>query len=418
MGKGNFEESNIINTGFIDTDNFEKSFNNESNSDLEKVTEEFYGLEYEEVDDIDVDRFREHPFDADKIRIEQQMLSLKYIYDLMEENKIIRPEFQRNRVWTERRRKSLLIESLMLRIPIPAFYFYENEESDYIVIDGLQRLSTIQEFINNGFKLSGLEYLENNCGGRNFSELDMKYQQRIYRTQLAVNILDARSPFNVILDIFRRVNTGGMSLKPQEIRNALAKSKTRQFLKMLYSSSEFQKATRGKVRDDRMDGQELVLRFIAFYKAYNFKDKTVNYNSGDIAVFLDSALQDLNKATHAELSEYEKAFKRAMNFSLRLFREYTFRKCYVYENGNGVYSNIDIINKALYTSWAVILSDPSLEESLIEVLESKMLYKLAEYLTIDYNYNTCLTQGTNSTRSIKYSFYKANEILKEALQDA
>ncbi|WP_434748036.1 DUF262 domain-containing protein [Paenibacillus amylolyticus] len=389
----------------------------EDNGRIEELVDEFYGFEYEENEyEEQEDENYERPFDADKIRIDQQMLSLKYLTDLMKEKQIIlNPGFQRNKVWNEKKRKSLLIESLMLRIPIPAFYFYENEDSKFIVIDGLQRLSTIAEFINGDFRLFGLEYLEEYCGGKKFSELDVKYQQRIYRTQLAVNILDARSPSNVVFDIFRRVNTGGISLKPQEIRNAISKNHTRQLLKSLYASEEFREATRGRIKDDRMDGQEFILRFIAFYKAYNFDEGTLNYYSGNIAAFLDNAVLKLNETNNKEIEEFMVAFKRAMVAAKKLFKEYAFRKCYVNSNGY-VYSNLDIINKSLYTSWAVVLSNPRFID--IEFLEfgDEVLNKLAKQLTEDVTYNTLLTQGTNSTRSVQYSFLKAKEILSEVLK--
>jgi hypothetical protein len=247
---------------------------------VEEAVDEYYGFEHEEDSYDEDEKVNEHPFDSDKIRIDQQMLSLKYVTELMREKQIIlNPDFQRNKVWTERKRKSLLIESLMLRIPIPAFYFYENEDAKFIVIDGLQRLSTIREFINDEFRLFGLEYLED-CDGKTFSELEIKYQQRIYRTQLAVNILDARSPSNVMFDIFRRVNTGGISLKPQEIRNAISKPNTRNLLKELFKSNEFKSATRGRIKDDRMDGQEFILRFLAFHQAYDFQAGKLNFLIG------------------------------------------------------------------------------------------------------------------------------------------
>lgn len=386
----------------------------DNNTFIEKHTEEFYGLEYEELDSEDDSDGIERPFDADKIRIDQQMLSLRYIYDLMRDGQInTSPDFQRNKVWKERKRKSLLIESLMLRIPIPAFYFYESEDSRFTVIDGQQRITTIFDFINNDFKLFGLEYLEDECGGKTFSQLDIKYQQRIFRTQLAVNILDARSPVNVVFDIFRRVNTGGVSLKPQEIRNAIAKGGVRKLLKDLFQSNEFQQATRGRIKDDRMDGQELVLRFIAFFKAYDYEKGLVKYNTGDLALFLDETLGFLNTLDNSEFKAYKDAFICSMIRSQQLFKEYAFRKCYFNSVANKVYGNIDIINKAMFTSWAVILANPKYNNIDFDVLSDIALKRLAYHLENDRYYSTYLTQGTNSTNAVNYTFYKANEILME-----
>lgn len=389
--------------------------------EVEVLVDNYYGFEYEVEEFDEADEDSEHPFDAEKIRIDQQMLSLKYLVELMKEKQLVlNPGFQRNKVWRERKRKSLLIESLMLRIPIPAFYFYENEDSQFIVIDGLQRLSTLKEFIDGEFRLSGLEYLEKQCGGKTFSELEIKYQQRIYRTQVAVNILDARSPSNVVFDIFRRVNTGGISLKPQEIRNAISKHRTRTLLKTLYNSKEFQDATRKRIKDDRMDGQELILRFYAFYKAYDYEKGELDYKTGNIAAFLDSALLSLNEASSDEIAMFEKDFKRAMKISLDIFGSYTFRKCYLdtdwlKKERELVYSRVDIINKALYTSWGVILADPKYINFDFSDYGERILNKLAAELTFFGEYNTMLTQGTNSTRSVQYCFSKANKMLTEVI---
>lgn len=381
---------------------------------LEQINEEYYGIEYE--DDFIVDEDIEHPFDADKIRIDQQMLSLKYIYDLMEEGEIdTSPSFQRNKVWTERKRKSLLIESLMLRIPIPTFYFYENEESKFIVIDGQQRLTTIRDFINNKFKLSGLEYLQESCGGKFFKELDLKYQQRINRTQFAVNILDSRSPLNVLFDIFRRVNTGGVSLKPQEIRNAIAKENIRNFLKKLSTSDMFIRATRSRVKDDRMDAQELVLRYIAFNKIYKEQDGDVDYNKGDLTSYLDYVMFELNNLSISELNEIECEFYKSMDRVYKLLGKYCFRKVYIDDNGNIKSGKVDIINKSLFTSWSVVLSDYKYSDLDYKNISKETTYKLAEYLTNDYEYNTILTQGTNSRKSININFNMTQKILNEVI---
>ncbi|MDE7045898.1 MAG: DUF262 domain-containing protein, partial [Acetatifactor sp.] len=197
-----------------------------------KLEAEEAGFDYEfEEAEYDDEQEKEQPFDAEKIRVDQQMLSVKYMLELMEQDLIeLNPGYQRRRVWNDNKKKSLLIESLMLRIPIPAFYFYENEDGKYQVIDGQQRLTTMKEFVNGDFRLTGLEYLGKDYNKKKFEDLDTKYIQRIYRTQIAVNILDARSPKNVIYDIFRRVNTGGVILNPQEMRNAICKQEVRDFL--------------------------------------------------------------------------------------------------------------------------------------------------------------------------------------------
>lgn len=135
----------------LDSDNLETK--------IERLEAEAAGFDYEiENTETEDEEIKEQPFDAEKIRVDQQMLSVKYMLELMEQNLIeLNPGYQRRRVWKDNKRKSLLIESLMLRIPIPAFYFYENEDGKYQVIDGQQRLTTIKEFVYGEFRLTGLE---------------------------------------------------------------------------------------------------------------------------------------------------------------------------------------------------------------------------------------------------------------------
>src|SRR5436190_1452341 len=99
------------------------------------------------------------PYDPKQIRVDPKVFSVRQIIDMIEENELdLAPDFQRLRVWRPRQ-KSLLIESLLLRIPLPAFYFSADNEGRLQVVDGVQRLSTIQEFVTGGMRLENLEYL-------------------------------------------------------------------------------------------------------------------------------------------------------------------------------------------------------------------------------------------------------------------
>ena len=320
---------------------------------IEKMRVENLGLEYEEENNCGLleqesEKEDEQPFNPEKIRVDQQMLSVKYMLELMDEGLIeLNPGYQRNKVWKDNRRKSLLIESLMLRIPIPAFYFYENENGEYQVIDGQQRLTTIREFVSGKFKLSGLEYLGREYNKKVFKELDIKYVQRIYRTQIAVNILDARSPKKVIYDIFRRVNTGGVNLNPQEMRNAICKQETRDFLIKSTKNKNYLMATRGKIKDERMDAQELVLRFYAFYMSYNYDKECVYYDYKNISTMLDVQIENLNKYSHEKLDVLYKKFDEAMRRCYLLFGEYAFSK--IGWKNNEIIRKADYINKSLFS---------------------------------------------------------------------
>ena len=327
---------------------------------LQRAEAEFVGLDYEielENTEDDLDGGKEVPFNADKIRIEQQMLSLKYIMELIDADLMeLNPGYERNRVWKDKKKKSLLIESLMLRIPIPAFYFYENKDTKFQVIDGQQRLATIHEFVNNKFSLTGMEYLSETCNRKYFKDLDIKYQQRIYRTQIAVNILDARSPQTVIFDIFRRINTGGMKLNPQEMRNAVCTPAVREFLKQSTKNKNFLIATRELVKDERMDAQELVLRFYAFSQLYDYEKCELVNEYSSISLMLDEAVEKLKQMDKKEFTGLYHQFDEAMRRCYSAFGDYCFAKITMEDDKIKLVSR-DYINKSLFTAFSVIIME-------------------------------------------------------------
>lgn len=383
---------------------------------IEKMVEEEMGVEYEDNDEDaenDEDYSDEKPFDAEKIRVDQQMLSVKYMLELMEHNMIdLSPDYQRHPVWKDNKRKSLLIESLMLRIPIPAFYFYEQKSGKYQVIDGQQRLLTIKEFVDERFKLSGLEYLGDKYNQKKFSDLEMKYVQRIYRTQIAVNVLDARSPRRVIYDIFRRVNTGGISLNPQEMRNAICKPEVRKFLKKSIKNENYLKATRKKVKDIRMDAQELVLRFYAFYMIYDYKKNQVDYTFSSIATLLDDTIEKLNTMEDEQTEKLYQLFDISMKRCFALFGDYSFSKLQI-EN-NEVSRARDYINKSLFSAFSVLLLHPKYETISLHELDDKrpkILNNLALKLQ-EHKYINAITNATGDKRNVAAAFGYSKEVLE------
>lgn len=392
---------------------------------IAELQDELYGLEPEHTDteddkDISADKqdvLIEQPFDADRIRVEQKMLSVKYCKEMLDSHKLhLSPGFQRNKVWRERKRKSLLIESLMLRIPIPAFYFYEDEDSNYYVIDGLQRLWTIQEYLEGGFRLRELQYLQSVCGDMKFVDLPPKYINRIYQTQLAVNVIDSRTPSQVKFDIFRRINTGGVPLNTQEIRNSIAKPEVRQFLKDMTNSEEFASAT-GGVNDIRMAAQELVLRFIAFYNAFDRITDKLSYEGGNMEAFLDEAFNGLNKLARDQLMlqihQLSAVFKLAMVNASALFGRYAFRA--IRNNDLEEGAKRRFLNRSLFASSSVILADRDLMTKDLVSKRGKVLRILAQELEVNEEYASSLTVGTGDTKRVKTNFQVTKKIIERSL---
>lgn len=298
-----------------------------------------------------------YPYDPDKIRISTSNLSIDYIYKMIKNKEIdLHPEYQRYFVWTDITKKSRLIESILLRIPLPVFYIAQDKEELNTVIDGLQRLTVIENFIDNKFNLKGLEYL-NECEGCYFNKvnskkLEPKYIRRIEATQLTFNVIDPQTPEDVKFDIFRRLNEGGKPLNRQEIRNSMARLHVREFIRSLVECEEFQKATDHSISNVRMVDQEMALKLVAFYLQQNSRrlKEFVTYK-GNMSVFLDKTLEYLNRFSGNDpiFSEILNAFKSAMKNAYYLFGEYTFRK-------NRTGNRRPAINTQLFLTFSVLLS--------------------------------------------------------------
>ena len=384
---------------------------------MEKAGNDFLGVENTEeeiTEDIS------SPFNPEDINIQQQLLSVKYLHELHTEDAInLSPDFQRGYVWKENKRKSHLIESLMLSIPIPAFYLYEtgadsNDDYEFSVIDGQQRLTTIFDFLNDKFRLSSLEYLGDSYNGSRFSELPPKIKSRINRTQLSLNILSYDSPHRIIYDIFKRINTGGKALNNQEMRNAVSTNNTRKLLNLCTESEEFLSATNRRVKTLRLDHHELVLRFFAFYRIYDFEGKKVNYQSSNIVDLLNNENENLNKIISQEnLIQYLEIFKTSMSSCFKLFEDKAFVKV-SYNKEKEEYEYSMLINKPLFSAFSVILANREYEDINFGNYSRVALDKLTQKLEDPTNFMSIST-STNSKSKVENYFKMCQEIIDECL---
>jgi hypothetical protein len=377
---------------------------------------------YEPEDDTERVSTEPTPYDPEKIKVRRDTFSIYQVFDMMDKKNgdiDLNPEFQRNFVW-DNARKSLLIESILLGIPIPVLYFAENKSGEYHVVDGMQRLTTIKQYLNNEFALKNLEYLKE-CEGMYYKKTDRikdskvlnrKYSRRIEQAQLNINIIEASSPSDVKYDIFKRLNTGGRPLNNQEIRNCLAVQGVRNFLREMALSTEFKNATGGGISDIRMDAQEMVLRFSGFYLAR--VNNRMTY-PGEMNPFLDQTMDKLNEMTKKELDDISKAFTNSMNICYHLFGKYCFRKClseHLLPN-----SKKQLINKSLFITWAIEVLN--FKEP---VLKKKINYEeMAEILAKEFDkkgeYYSVVTINTSSIKSLDVAFSYAKKILKQKIKN-
>lgn len=397
-------------------------------SNLKRVTNdinesEYDGIEYDEENDIH-SKNEINPYDPELIRVDTRNLSMNYIHQMMvsEEKEIdLSPEFQRNFVWNDITRKSRLIESLLLRIPLPVFYFSQDKEGKYQVIDGVQRLTVIKSFLNNEFKLKNLEYLKE-CEGKYYKKypekhregmeyIDSKYVRWLNQTQLVCNIIDPQTPPKVKFDIFRRINTGGVGLNPQEIRNCLSNDKTRKFLKTLSISNEFKEATDNSVSSTRMADQELVLRFVAFFYYKVLGNPNLVYKS-NIDSFLDETIEVLNNESEEVLNYIGDKFLNSMKNAEFLFGKYAFRKCKPEHLEKG--AKKQLINKSLFITISIGLCQYKYEY--VKTHKNlKMEEQFAREIKNNKEYMDVLTNGTSDIRRLNISFDISKKIIERNL---
>lgn len=369
--------------------------------------------EYELIGDIT-------PYNPDLIRVHQKQFSIKFIEEMIDSGDIdFTPDFQRHFVWNSVQ-KSRLIESLLLRIPLPLFYLAEDDEGRLTIVDGLQRLTTIKQFMNNEFPLRHLEYLGEGVKDRYYKSdnekgkkgIDSKYYRWFNMTQFAVNVIDPSSPYQVKYDIFRRINTGGRPLRNQEIRNCLSSKSLRALLNSMTSTKEFKMATGGSVKPDRMEDHEVALRFLVFYYAYK-KDPTLRttYN-GYMESTLDEATYKFNKISQAEHDSILSKFVNSMKNAEHLFGEkYAFRK--ILPEHIGLNTRRQLFNKALFVVWSVLLADLPYENIVQQYPKEFMTSKFAQQLKEDTMLMFYLSYGTNGKANLEYIFKTVNDIIKD-----
>jgi len=358
------------------------------------------------------------PFDPEDIKVHAKQFSLRLITDMIDDEDIdLSPDFQRNLVWNSFQ-KSRLIESILLRIPLPMFYFSEDDEGRITIVDGLQRISTIKDFMDNKFRLRNLEYLHDSCDGRYFKDegtkegLDPKYLRWFNQTQFSVNVIDPSSPAKVKYDIFRRINTGGKPLNNQEIRNCLAGTGLRDTLRKMAELNEFKSATDYSIRSTRMEDQEVALRFILF-RRYLEQNNMSDYN-GSMDNALDSLTEELYKTPQSDLEHYVDLYRTAMmNAKYLLGQKHAFRKIRRFDIQPNAYKQL--INKALFVSLSVMFSQYDHDSIQSKNDELQLLEPLAGAIEDDSTLLNYLSYGTNGRSNILYAFEKVQYLISENL---
>ncbi|MBF1713885.1 MAG: DUF262 domain-containing protein [Streptococcus intermedius] len=347
-----------------------------------------------------------YPFNPNDIEIETPPYTIGYLIDRMEHGEInMNTDFQRKgNLWTEEK-QSRLIESILLGLPLPAFYF-DTANKEWDIIDGLQRCCSIENFcVKKTLRLKGLEFLAEKDGkqyleGLGFDDLDRELQRGIITRPITVNLIK-KAPRSIRFILFKRLNTGGLELTPQEIRNAVYQGYAADTIKSMAKLPEFIRATGGKILTSRMQDRDFVSRFVAFYLIDYSK-----YQPG-LDDFINRSMDLLEKE---DAKDIENKFKKALNLSYEIFKEDAFRK------RTDLNERQRPINKAYFEVITVLFAKLS-DQNERELLNHKCLFK-ENLMTLMANdrYSNSLSRGTGTKDSVNIRFSWFQQILNKSIE--
>ena len=309
---------------------------------------------------------------------------------------VMDPDFQRDFIWPEDK-QSKLIESVIMRIPLPVFYMAEDDEGRMVVVDGLQRLSTFSRFMRNKLRLNLPDRHE--LHRRRFSDLPSKLQNRVEDCNLTFYIIDAKVPERARLDIFDRVNSGEI-LTRQQMRNSLFMGPGTRFLKTESQTEIFLEATGKSLNSKKMRDREFVNRFCAFQLL------DLDEYRGDMDKFLADCLRRMNRMDEAGLSRLSAEFHGGLANNFMLFKRHAFRKHQPRQKRRGV------LNASFWDVMSTGLSRHA-QDTVKE--RSALLRREIFRLLADEEFNIAITYGPNDARKVRTRFRLAQEVFEGVL---
>jgi len=342
------------------------------------------------------------PFDPKKVDVSISNPNLGALIERLRHKEIdLMPDFQRSGDLWSKQAQSRLIESILIRLPVPAFYFDAIDDEKWQIVDGLQRLSAIKNFIiDKKLALTNLEFLKE-YEGAHYDDLPRALRRRIDEFQTSVYLIKPGTPFVMKYSLFNRINTGGLKLTPQEIRHAMSQSIRKgvasRFLTSITKEPAFQKVVGNKGK--RMSYQELILRHMAF-RLFDIS----NYKSS-LPKFLDAAMNELGKVDDSVLQDLKKTFLLSVDTAYKVFGKDSFRRTLADPNRNKV------VNKPLFESLSVNLALINDEVRNNIVNNSESFRKEFKELLQSERFSRSITRSTANTENVVTRFKEIRELI-------
>jgi len=373
-----------------------------STSIIEDPEELSDGTEKEILDDS-VSKIMEKPFDPTLIKIETKTPSLDTLIKRIKGKSVqlnTESYFQRKDDLWDKTKQSRLIESVLIRFPLPAFFFDATDDNNWLVVDGLQRLSSIRNFVvDKSQPLTNLEFLTH-LNGKYWDDLPENLQRLIEESQVVIYKIMPGTPTDVKFNIFKRINTGGLVLEPQEIRHALFQGRPATFIYELANLKEFIDATEKKIASHRMLDRDFANRFLGFY-LLGFENYGTKEFGLDLDSFMSKAMAEIYTKTELELDNIKADFSRAMYVSRKIFGREAFRKV------RGKYDRLPPINKALFDAL-------STQIALLNKFDSDKLINNGK-LNLNEDFFMAVTSATGDKNRVLLRHTKIKELIVNSI---
>jgi len=420
IGRGIWRLTDVgLSTDYVDKDEVKRVVNNGENEFLEEdeneTMEEDETMEVEgKEEDDDTSTYEAgdiiSPFAPKDINIVVEPKTIDHLVARLRYDEIdMNTEFQRKGNLWKPDVQSRLIESILLRLPLPPFYFDATDENKWLVVDGLQRLWSIRNFIINAerkkeasteeekakadtpLELNGLEILTDYSNKHiTFDKLNRTMQRRILETHITTYLIQPGTPKEVKYNVFRRINTGGLGLNSMEIRNALNQGEPSSFLRDLSEDNDIRSILR--LQDKRMEDRELLLR------AYAFINKSYSEYEKPLSTFLDKAMESLGGKTKQELDHLSNKIIDAIFLQVELFGKHIFSRSI-----SGKPNRIKL-NSALFEVWVSQVYELTEEQKKSLLLNREDL--IAEYkkLLNNEDFTRSIASSTSGKGAVKIRF--------------
>ena len=354
-------------------------------------------LEPENGDEVSVTKPDDHPVTSQICDWTISALTDKLDRGLL----ALQPKFQREYVWSLRPElPSRLIESLLLKIPIPPIYFGKGTGGSLEVIDGQQRLTTLVRFVRNEFALVKLLRMSS-LNGKLFKQLTTEQQEKILDEPIRTIVIDAGNNSELRYEIFERLNRGSMALNEQELRNCVYRGPFNDLLAELERDPVWRKVKGGAEPEWRFKERETILRFFAF------ADRLSQYN-GNLKGFLNEYMADYSPKKEADLKTHAALFRQTMQNIYAVFGPNSAR----YYDVNPRTNNGDWDTKFSVTvldiqAAALIDRPPAKVQQTAEQIRELFLFTM---LT-DAEMQDAISRRTGSTTQTKIRFTKFRQLV-------